>query len=194
MNNNLLLAVLAIISIAVGIYFGSEGQKQVNPYAHVGGEFELNSINGPVKLSDYKGKAVVIYFGYTSCPDVCITSLTALGAAMKLLNHDEITQVQPLFITIDPERDTVERIDEYARYFHPAIVGLVGSMEQTAELAKKYMMIYAKVDMEDSAMGYSMDHSSTLYVINRDNETVALVRHGETPSAIAESIRSALND
>lgn len=192
MKNNLFLIALAIISVAAGVWFGTQNAKKDNPYASIGGDFTLESVNGPVSLSDFKDKVALVYFGYTACPDVCITSLTNVGAAMKLLSKEEQAQVQPIFVTVDPERDTAARVDEYARFFHPSILGVTGTAEAIAEIAGRYMVIYEKVQMADSAMGYSMDHSSRIYVINGDGEISALISHGETPENTVAYIREAL--
>jgi len=193
--NKLPLILIAVASIALGIWFGMQGglpEKKDNPYAHLGGEFTLDSDKGPVSLSDFRGKVVPIYFGYTHCPDVCITSLNKVTAALRELNDDERSQVQPIFISVDPERDTPQKTGEYARYFHPQILGLSGSLEDTADIAKRYLVIYEKVFIEGSAMDYSVDHSSIVYVIGREGKMVSLVHHADTAESLVQALRAAL--
>ncbi len=187
------LILVALASIGLGIWFGlqSPGQDE-DPYAHLGGDFTLQSDKGPVSLSDFRGKVVALYFGYTHCPDVCITALSKVAQAMKVLDEAERAQVQPIFISIDPERDTPQLASEYARYFHPGAVGLSGSPEAIAEVAKRYLVIYEKVPMADSAMGYSMDHSSIIYVIGRDGKIHSLVHHADGAEALVQYLREAL--
>ncbi len=190
----LLLGLLAVLSIGIGLWAGLQGQRSGPPqgYADLGGDFTLTSDHGPVSLHDFRGKVVPIYFGFTHCPDVCITSLTAIAAGLKKLSDAERSQVQPLFITIDPERDDPARVGEYARYFDPSFVGLSGSLDEITRVAKQHFVIFEKVPMENSEMGYTMDHSSIIYVVGRDGVIRSLIRHGETPQAIADALRAAL--
>lgn len=191
------LILIALASIAVGVWFGLQGGQPEpaagkDQYAHLGGDFTLQSDKGPVSLHDFEGKVVALYFGYTRCPDVCITSLSKMAQALKTMTPEERAQIQPIFISIDPERDTPKLASEYARYFYPTAVGLSGSPEQIAEVAKRYLVIYEKVPMKDSAMGYSMDHSSIIYVIGRDGKIHALVHHADTAEALVQYLREAL--
>lgn len=194
MTKNLTLALIVIGSIGAGIWFGQQGNQPApgNEYAHLGGDFTLQSDQGPVSLADFRDKISVLYFGYTSCPDVCITSLTTVASAMRLLDEEQRAQVQPIFISVDPERDSAKGTGEYARYFHPDLIGLTGTPEEIAEVAKRYLVIYAKVPLEDSALGYAVDHSSIVYVIGRNGKINTLVHHGESAEALATAIRAAL--
>lgn len=195
MMKNLSLILVAVVAVAIGVFFGMQnaaGPDDANPYAHLGGDFTLESENGPIKLSDYRGKVVPIYFGYTHCPDVCITSLNKVTAALQVLSPEERAQVQPIFISVDPERDTPKKAAEYARYFDPQIIGASGSLDYTADLAKRYMVIYEKVAMEGSSMDYAVDHSSIIYVVGRDGKISALVHHADTAEALATYLREAL--
>lgn len=190
------LILLAVASIALGIWMGLGPNEQTatpaGQFDHLGGDFTLQSDKGPVSLSDFKGKVVPIYFGFTHCPDVCITSLNKISAALKSLPNDQRAQVQPIFITVDPERDDVKKVGEYARYFDPNIIGLSGTHDQIAEVAQRYLVIYEKVKLEDSAMGYTMDHSSIIYIVGRDGKIASLVHHADTAEALVEYLRDAL--
>ena len=190
----MLLGVLAVISIGIGLWAGMQGKSPtpVVGYPDLGGDFTLQSDRGPIDLADYRGKVVPIYFGFTHCPDVCITSLSSIAAGLKALSDEERAQVQPMFITIDPERDTAERVGEYARYFYPEMIGLTGSLEEITQVAKAHFVIFEKVPLEDSEMGYTMDHSSIVYVVGKDGVIRSMIHHGEKPSVIAETLRQAL--
>ena len=190
----LVLGVLAAVSIGVGIWAGMQGNKpaQNQGYADLGGDFTLVSDQGPVSLQDFRGKVVPIYFGFTHCPDVCITSLSAVAAGLKELSDEERAQIQPVFITVDPERDDPARVGEYARYFHPSFIGLSGSLEEITKVAKNHFVIFEKVQLEDSDMGYTMDHSSIVYVVGRDGVIRTLLHHGESPASIAKALRETL--
>lgn len=190
------LGVLAVLSIAVGLWAGMQGssEKAVSGYPDLGGDFTLMSDKGAVSLESLRGKVVPIYFGFTHCPDVCITSLSAIAAGLKQLTDEERTRIQPLFISIDPERDDPARVGEYARYFYPGMIGLSGSLEEVTQVAKAHFVIFEKVPLENSDMGYTMDHSSIVYVVGKDGVIKSLIHHGESPDKIAESLRKALGE
>ena len=190
----LILALLAALSIGIGLWAGMQGKNkpQQQGYADLGGDFTLTSDRGPVSLGDFRGKVVPIYFGFTHCPDVCITSLSSIAAGLKELTDAERAQIQPIFISIDPERDDPARVGEYARYFDPSFIGLTGSLDEVSRVAKSHFVIFEKVPLEDSEMGYTMDHSSIVYVVGQDGVVASLIHHGESPEGIAEALREAL--
>lgn len=190
----ILLGLLALISIGIGLWAGIQGRSNAPAvgYPDLGGDFTLQSDQGAIDLADYRGKVVPIYFGFTHCPDVCITSLSSIAAGLQELTDEERAQIQPMFITVDPERDTADRVGEYARYFYPDMIGLTGSREEITTVAKAHFVIFEKVPLEDSEMGYTMDHSSIVYVVGKDGLIKSLIHHGEKPSVIAETLRQAL--
>ncbi|WP_457665204.1 SCO family protein [Thiolapillus sp.] len=163
-------------------------------YPGMGGDFTLQSATGEISLKDFRGKIVLIYFGYTSCPDVCPTSLGALSAALKKLDKQEMAQIQPLFISVDPERDDVKKLQEYSHYFHPKMIGATGSLEYLQALAKRYGAYFRKAPVENSSLGYAIDHSSTIYVVGRDGKLVDMIQHGGSAKRILEHIRKALKE
>ncbi|PSW19962.1 SCO family protein [Photobacterium sanctipauli] len=136
----------------------------------------------------------VIYFGYTHCPDVCPTSLAVLSAAMKKLDDQQLNQLWPIFITLDPDRDTAEKSDQYAKYFHKNITGMTGTADQTKALAEKYGVLYMRTDLEDSALEYAVDHSSYFYFLNPEGELIDKVQHTLNPNILVETINRLLND
>jgi len=156
-----------------------------------GGDFTLNSASGPVSLESLRGKVVVLYFGYTMCPDVCPTSLTLLSSALNGLRQNELAQVRGLFISVDPDRDSLEHLKTYAIFFHPNIQGVTGTGEEVAAVAKQYGAAYRKSKL-DSAMGYVMDHSADLYVIDRNGKLRESIRHGTPPVKIVKALRRVL--
>ncbi|MEI7613265.1 MAG: SCO family protein [Betaproteobacteria bacterium] len=153
--------------------------------------FTLNSPAGPVSLSDYRGKVVLIYFGYTFCPDVCPTSLAALAQALSALTPKELEQVQGVFISVDPERDSMEVLKIYVPYFHPSLLGLSGSTEQVAQVARQYGARYMKQKPNADGL-YSVDHSSFTYVVAPDGKLAARLPHGTSPQQIVDKIRPLL--
>jgi len=193
-RNYFILASALILALLAGYMVASNrGTLNIDNYAPrvPGGEFELQSINGPVKLSDFKGKLVLVYFGYTYCPDICPTSLSLTAAALNQLEPEELEQVQALFISVDPARDTVERLDEYAHFFHPSIIGLTGSKAQIDEITKRYGAYYKIVD-NGSAKDYPVDHSSQTIVVDKNGKIAATIAHGTLPDKMNETLRKYL--
>ena len=156
-----------------------------------GGDFTLASSDGPVSLADYRGRVVVVYFGYTFCPDICPTSLSLLGEALKQLDADELARVGSLMITLDPERDNPEVLKIYAPFFHPTIVGLSGTPQQIATVAGQYGVRYTK-QKADADGRYSVDHSAYTYLIGTDGRLAAQLAHGTPPEAIVQALRGLL--
>ncbi len=158
----------------------------------LGGNFQLSSAGGPVSLSDFHDQVVVLMFGFTSCPDVCPTGMATVAAAIKQLEEAQQQQVQPLFISVDPERDTVAKLDPYAHYFPPRFLGLTGSSEAIDEVVRSYGAFYQKVPMPDSELGYTVDHSTRVYLIDRQGQLAKLMFHNSPPTEISKEIEALL--
>lgn len=158
----------------------------------VGGDFTLQSAKGPVSLADFRGKVVVLYFGYTACPDICPTSLATQKAAFAQLSAAEMAQVQGIFISFDPERDTLEHIQRYVGYFHPNIVGVTGTLPDLRSIAQRYNAFFRKVEVPNSAMAYTIDHSSIIYLIDKQGKVQAQVQHAAPPAELTAAIRALL--
>ena len=156
-----------------------------------GGDFSLNSFQGKRSLNDFRGNIVLIYFGYTWCPDVCPTNLSMMSAAFLQLEQQELAQVQGIFISVDPARDTVERLAEYTEFFHPKIMGLTGTVNEVNQLAKRYGVSYRLVKQE-SATDYVVDHSSETYVVGQTGKLLDVLPHAAPPDQILLSIRKHL--
>ncbi|MCB1943541.1 MAG: SCO family protein [Candidatus Accumulibacter sp.] len=156
-----------------------------------GGDFSLQGPQGTVALADFRGKVVLIYFGYTSCPDVCPTSLALLAQALSGLDAAEREQVQGIFVSLDPDRDSPAVLAQYAPFFHPAIVGLRGTPTQIATLAGQYGVSYRK--QQANAEGqYTVDHSSETYLVNRHGKLSTRLPHASPASEILAAIRQQL--
>mgnify|MGYP000232866526 CR=1 FL=1 len=158
----------------------------------LGGDFTLKSHQGDVSLQDFKGKAVLLFFGYTSCPDVCPTGLAKMSAAINLLTPEAAANVQPIFVSVDPERDDPQKLAEYSAYFHPSLLGLTGKKEDIDRVVKAYGAFYQKVELSNSALGYSMDHTTRIYLINKVGKLSELLFHDTAPPKIAEKLRAIL--
>jgi protein SCO1/2 len=151
-------------------------------------DFALNDQDGkPRTLADFKGKAVVIFFGYTHCPDVCPTTMAEMAAVMKQLGADA-DRVQVLFVTLDPERDTPALLKQYVPAFDPRFIGLSGDQEATARVAKEFRVFYQKVPGKDAG-SYTMDHTAASYVFDPQGRVRLFVRHGQGPEPIAQDLK-----
>jgi len=161
----------------------------------VGGPFELTDHTGkPRTNSDFRGKLMLVYFGFTWCPDICPTDLQAIGLALDKLGADG-DSVQPLFITVDPERDTAKHLAEYVPMFHPRLIGLTGSAEAIRKAADAYKVYYAKVDppnAKDDSGYYTVDHTSYIYLMDRDGNYLGFFPPGTSADRMVEIIRPRL--
>jgi protein SCO1/2 len=153
-----------------------------------GKDFSLTDHNGqPRHLADFRGKAVVLFFGYTQCPDVCPTTLSTLREAMKLLG-DDAKRVQVLFVTVDPARDTPALLAKYVPAFEPSFLGMYADEKGIAAVAKDFKVFYAK--QPGSTPGsYSVDHSTGSYVYDPQGKLRLLLRHGEAPANVAADLK-----
>jgi len=156
-----------------------------------GRDFQLVDHNGkPRTLADYRGKAVVIFFGYTQCPDVCPTTLSELAEAMKRLGADS-DRVQVLFVTVDPERDTQDLLSKYVPAFDPRFVGLYGDADATARTAKEFKIIYQKQPGQTPGT-YTVDHSAGTFIFDPAGKLRVYVGYGQGPDVFAHDIREVL--
>jgi cytochrome oxidase Cu insertion factor (SCO1/SenC/PrrC family) len=159
--------------------------------APVGGPFELTDQTGHRRTdADFQGKLVVIYFGYTYCPDVCPTELQSISLALDKLGAAADT-IQPLFITVDPGRDTPARLADFVSSFHPRLIGLTGSLAEIRKTAIAYRTFFSKngVTTPDH---YSVDHTGFIYLLGKDGRYLGFLPPGLAPDAIADAIRAQL--
>jgi len=154
--------------------------------------FAMVDHNGkPRTLADFKGKVVMVFFGYTQCPDVCPTTMAEMASVMQKLGP-QADQVQVLFITLDPERDTQQLLAGYVPAFDKRFLGLRGTLEQTAKTAKDFKVFYAKVPGSDPKT-YTIDHTAGTYVFDRDGKLRLFMRHDEKPDEIVHDVRQLLS-
>ena len=186
---------LAALVLGLAFFWMPEMPERPLPKAAMaaGGDFTLESASGPVSLKDYRGKLVLVYFGYTFCPDICPTSLASTAEGLKQLKPEEAARVAMIFISVDPERDTPPRLKEYAEFFHPSLVGVTGTPENLAEIAKRYGVFYARQKVETAGGGYVVDHSADTYVVGPDGQLVGKIAHATPPDRVVAEIRKHLN-
>ena len=143
-------------------------------------------------LSEFRGKLVVVFFGFTQCPDVCPTTMAEMADVMKQLGPGA-EQVQVLFVTVDPERDTPELLAKYVPSFDPRFLGLTGTPEQTAVVARSFKVFYQKVPGKTPG-SYTIDHTAGSYVFGRDGKLRLFVRHGQGVDTLAGDLKQLLNE
>lgn len=186
-----LAVLLGVLAYDFRAFFPSGLQgEQVAPVS-IGGAFTLTDQNGVVRhAQDFRGKLMLVYFGYTFCPDACPTALQDMSRAIDLMG-DKGNDVQPIFITIDPARDTVEQMKLYASNFHPRLIALTGTPEQVDEAAKAYRVYYAK-GKSTGGDDYLMDHTVFIYLMGRDGKYLSHFLPGATAEQMAAAMEQRL--
>ena len=155
----------------------------------IGGPFTLVAEDGKTVTDEaFRGKWLLIYFGYTNCPDACPTTLSSIAEVLTRLGP-LADKVQPLFISIDPNRDTPEVLGRYVKSFDPRIVGLTGTAEQIRAVAGEFGVYYAARKTGNGSNDYAMDHSGFIYVMNSQGQFAAAISSGQTPNALASRLR-----
>jgi protein SCO1/2 len=196
---------LLVLGIGMGGWWYLEGSKHAERRAQgatsgvaaIGGPFALVDQEGrPRTSADFQGSYMLVYFGYTYCPDVCPTGLQNITLALDLLakqDPDKAAKVVPIFITIDPERDTPAVLAAYAANFHPRLVALTGTLAQTSQAAKNYRVYYKKI-LDEGSAAYLMDHSSFIYLMDPTGAYVSHYTHLTRPEEIAKSLEEQVTD
>ena len=183
----------ALVSALAGywLWWALEGRPEEGRPA-VGGPFELIDGDGrKVTERDFEGRHMLVYFGYTFCPDVCPTTLFNASGALDAIGPALASKVRLVFISIDPERDTPEIVKEYAGHFHPGTVGLTGTPEQVAAAARAWRIYFRKAAPEDDG-SYLVDHSSILFVMDGDGRYVTHFGHTATAADMAAALKRLL--
>ncbi|HWM60585.1 MAG TPA: SCO family protein [Rhizomicrobium sp.] len=168
------------------------GRSVITGQADVGGPFRLTDQNGKaVSDTDFRGRYMLVYFGYSFCPDVCPTTLSVMAQALDRLGG-ESRRVTPVFITIDPERDTPQVLGDYMKAFGPNFVGLTGSAAAIKDVEKKYRVYAVKKPLDSSkggGGGYGMDHSSVMYLMGPDGKMISFYDEAISPDDLAKDLR-----
>lgn len=177
--------VVAVLIIGTGAFVWLSGGGSASL---VGGPFSLEDGNGrQVTDSTFRGKYMLVYFGYTFCPDVCPTTLNEVAEALDKLGATA-DRLQPIFITVDPKRDTPAVVKQYAAAFTPRLIGLTGTNEQVAKVAQEYRVYYAEHRTGPGPSDYTMDHSSVLYLMGPDGRFIAPIRADADAAHIAADL------
>ena len=195
-SERLLLAIVAVlVAVIVGVavlWQPDAPAPAAPPTLPAGGEFTLQSADGPVSLKDFRGRVTLLYFGYTYCPDICPTTLSALTAGLAQLTPEERARVAVVFISVDPQRDTPEHLKTYVAFFDPGFVGVTGSPAELGELAGRYGVFYQRQPGgKDDA--YIVDHTAETFAVGPDGRLLARMAHGTPPDQVTALIRQYLN-
>ncbi len=181
---------VVLVAIAIGGRLWMMGNDASQPQATqqtIGGPFTLvNGQGETVSDQQFRGKYMLVYFGYTFCPDVCPTALQVMAEALDQLPPETAAKITPIFISIDPERDTPEHVGQYVTHFYPTLIGLTGSPEQVKAAAAAYRIYYAKVEEKGAdPSAYLMDHSAILYLMGPDGSFLSHFGHDTTADTMA---------
>ena len=186
-----LLALFAALQIWTGVNQNQDNQLASQP---TGAPFTLMSKEGEVSLTDLDDdQLALIYFGYTWCPDICPMSMVFLARALENLPEELNNRVQPIFISVDPERDTPDRLQAYVEFFEAGIIGVTGEEEELQKLARQYGAYYQRVEV-DSAMEYAIDHTSDFYLTNNQGELIATLSHNTSGHQLLQALTDALEN
>ncbi|WP_087024837.1 SCO family protein [Thaumasiovibrio subtropicus] len=199
MSNNpvrwvIMAGVLAIAGI-IALYIDNttipigERPKQ---FEELGGRFQLNSATGAIDSEAHKGKVVVMYFGFLNCAEVCPSSMGVMSASFKLLEKETYEHVQGFFVSVDPNRDDLDSLHEFAQYFDPQILGLTGTQEEVDAITDQFGVYVDLVDMESSVLDYTVDHASRFFIINPQGQLIDAMSHSTTPVELAARIERTL--
>lgn len=189
--------VLAIILALAAGYFALTNQRMDHAVvssgtALVGGPFHLTNQRGEaVTEKTYAGKYMMVFFGFSHCQDVCPTELQVMTAALQQLGA-QADQIVPIFVSIDPERDTPKVMADYAKAFDPRLQGLTGTPEQIAEIAKAYHAFYKKIPNEKNPEDYEMDHTSIIYIMGPDGSFIKHFNYTTDANALADDLKKVL--
>ncbi len=197
-----ILFILAVAVLAVTTIDQPLGEKHKAVYEY-GGDFTLRNHKGDVALKDFRGKVVIVYFGFLSCTEACPVSMGTIIKATDKLTPEERAKMQVLFVSVDPKRDDLNDLKEFAKYYEKRfqddvnpnmIMAITGTQKEIDDLSKQYGVFFKIVDLEGSAVPYTVDHSSRFYMIDGDGKLVTTMGHSTTPTELASQIKEMQKD
>lgn len=202
MSNSVLLKIIAslllLLAAAIALYVAyspptnSTQNTAIATAGTIGGPFSLQTGDGKtITDTSFPSKLKLLYFGYTFCPDVCPTGLLNISAALDALPSAQAAQIQPLFVTIDPKRDTPDIVSEYASYYDKRIIGLSGSQQDIDNIINGYR-VYVSIPDHDADDTYLVDHSSYIYLMGKDGQFLAVFPHTISPDEMANKLKDFL--
>ena len=188
-----MISISLIVVTGGGAWWWINSQPALIPQhlQNMGGDFTLQSADGPVALQDFRGKVVLIYFGYTHCPDACPMTMTNWASAFKRLTEEERARVRGLLVSVDPARDTPETLKEYATFFHPNIIGVTGTQDELRDITWLFRSDFV-IEKEGESEDYEVAHMSFVYLIDPQGKVRGLLTHDSPPQNVVKEIRNAL--
>jgi len=192
-SNSWSLTRLAVVFVAVLLAACSDpgDGERVLAARPIGGDFVLQSADGPLDTKAMRGKVLLVYFGYVNCPDVCPISMAAGAAALNVLTATERSRTKMIMVSVDPERDTPARLKEYVAYFHPEMTGAVGTAAELAAIANSFGIGYVRQPTRPDG-SYAVDHSSQTFVVGPDGKLMELLPLGVGGDQVAAAVRRLL--
>ena len=189
--SGILLSLLTVVTLFL-VTSESEFGESNKALADLGGDFTLNSASGTVSSNDYRGKVLVMYFGFTSCPSVCPNSMGVISSALNRLDESQLQDTQAFLISIDPKRDTPEDLATYATFYHDNVIGLTGNKNQIDAVPQQYGAYYDFTEIESVTEDYGVKHSSRYYVIDQTGKLITAMRHSTTANELYSQITQLL--
>lgn len=180
----LIISIMVLGSILFFSYKKNEENLLINPSTV---EFQIPTGFG--KISDYKNHIVLLYFGFLTCPEACPTTLASVASAFKKLDSNSLQKIKLLFIDLDPERDTIEKLNNYTHFFHPNIIPMRLDLITLKRIARYYGVTFVKVPLKNSAMVYTIDHSTDIIVLNSKGEIIDNIHHDTSSEMLTGLIK-----
>lgn len=191
MKNNLkfIAAILGLMGVLIFSYLQVRGERNFNPFTH-----PLKTATGTITLNDLKkeNQIVLMYFGFLSCPDVCPTTLSTMAGVFKSLPKEQLDRITFLFIDLDPERDTMERMVKYSSYFHLKIRPVIMSLKELDLFTRFFGVVFMKMPLK-STMGYTIDHSTDIIVLSPEGKMLQPIAHGSPKVVVLDQLNKIFN-
>lgn len=188
-NKKTIFNTFLIFVFGLALFYSYQSNR--HPKKHL--TIQIESINNIRQLNQLPKKYSLIYFGFLSCPDFCPTTLGKLSSVLKNLNTDDLAKIQTLFITVDPERDLLEKMTDYTTFFHKDIIPIRTSLDNLKIITNAYDIHFKKVKLDNSFLEYTIDHSTEIIVTNPDLETISVINHDSNASEITTKILNLIN-
>lgn len=183
-----------LLALVLGGYGWYQQQAASGGNEPLGGPVALPSTHGDFSLERLEeNQLAVLFFGYTQCPDVCPMNMAVMRQVMQGLDDAQRRRIVPVMISVDPERDTLEKLTEYVGYFGEEFIGATGSQAQLEDVTERYGVIWRRVEAPDSAMEYTVDHSASLFLVDRHGEIRQRVLYSPTPGPLRSALENELD-
>jgi len=164
-----------------------QNQKIIKRYA-----FTMDSLDGKVSLSDFRGKFPIVYFGYMDCPDICPTTLAMISQSLHKLSIKDAKKFQLIFISVDPDRDKIKGLKEYVSYFYPTAIGVTSNAKYLKKVSANYGAYYKKIYLKGSKINYSVAHTSFIYIMDKNGKLAKRISHPDSVKSVLNALKGML--